>query len=168
MSICSDCASLKRDCCHLRGNPSHKFGLTASDLARITKATGKQPQEYSVTENVAKYVQKDMESALPGIGRMFPNGVRTALRFDGTDGACHFLGEAGCTLDMNTRPRFCALYPTWYVGTRVRTGALASAGRCMAVRDAGGSDTRLYRLLGTTRAQVEHLARVSNRELGGC
>ena len=150
----------------MRGSPAHKFGLTGADLLRITKATGQRPDEYSVLERVPRYVQQSMESALHGIGRMFPGGMRTALKFDGPDNACHFLGTGGCSLDMNTRPRFCALYPSWYVGDEIRAGALAPSSRCMAVGDSDGSKTLLYQLIGTSSAQVAHLARESDRELG--
>lgn len=60
--------------------------LTQADITRLTKASGKQPAQFTVQEH------------------------REPPRLANTDGHCVFLGETGCTV-YAARPTGCRIYP---------------------------------------------------------
>ena len=142
-----------------------RFGLTRADLERITWRTGVHASEWTDTDVVPEHVLEILRVGAPGIERQFPGGRRVALRFDGHDRACTWLGPAGCTLDVDTRPRTCALYPYWQVDGVV-TGVVSHPGRCRVLREGGLDVTHLERVAVLAEAelvanQVSETARVS-------
>ena len=113
----------------MRGDPTFRFPLTEADIARMEQATGKPSSAFTETDTPPLHVQV----AFAARGFLMPGGKRTSLRCDGPDKACRLLGLNGCTLELEQRPRFCALYPHWHVNGRVELNALSNAKRCPAV-----------------------------------
>lgn len=170
MSICVTCSEQGKDCCHLRGNDAYKFGLTVSDIKRISRATGLQPYEFADLERMPKFPLREIAATHPNLERMYPHQTRVALKFEGEDRACYFWKEGqGCTLSMDQKPRFCALFPAWYEqkGDKylIDTKALAGGNRCMAVDEGRDNPKRVLKVIGQTDAQTLHLAKLSDREL---
>lgn len=175
MSVCGECSVAGHDCCHQTAadDPDCRFGLTLDDVRRIRDATGMRPAEFIEVKQTPVAIRKAMEERLPGFSRQFPEGVRLGLRFTGPEGACVFWrADKGCTLDLEVRPRTCALYPSWYVRTGPQPRALAwvpfalaPAARCLAVERAGGAARRLLHVLSTTEEQLTELMLFSDAEL---
>lgn len=108
MHPCARCATLQRTCCQRA-----EILVTAGDVERIAAHTGSRAFFERRAPTDPGYLDDDEDD---------PNWLRYTVGADGTrrvlvrkaDGDCGFLGPAGCTLPMETRPLVCRLYPFAY------------------------------------------------------
>lgn len=108
MHPCARCATLQRTCCQRA-----EILLTAGDVERIAAHTGTRTFFERRAPSDPGYLDADADD---------PNWLAYTVRADGTrqvlrkqaNGDCGFLGAAGCTLSLQTRPLVCRLYPFAY------------------------------------------------------
>lgn len=105
---CARCAAMQRTCCQRA-----EILVTDGDVERIAAHTGSRSFFERRAPLDPAYLDADEDD---------PNWLRYTVRPDGTrrvlkrqpNGDCGFLGAAGCTLDVETRPLVCRLYPFAY------------------------------------------------------
>lgn len=108
MHPCARCAAAQRTCCQRAD-----VLVTIADVARIRAATGR--EDFVETRRPAdpSYLEDDPTDPEWNVLVNRPDGTRRLLvRRAGGD--CTFLGPLGCTLDEETRPNVCRLYPFTY------------------------------------------------------
>ena len=105
-NVCWMCASSGGSCC-----VNMQIYLTGGDINRIQAATGK--RDFIRYEKPWSWCERD------GTDLQWKEHVlgcdRRRVVKRRTDGSCHFLGEKGCVLDLETRPLVCRLYPFEYM-----------------------------------------------------
>lgn len=109
MNLCVECARMGRGCCE-----STDVLLTDGDIRRVSAATGRSDfwerrvpvDPYHLTPQASdpRWLLYTVRSA---------DRTRVQLRHQ-PSGACVFLSQTGCTLDRDTRPLTCRLYPHDY------------------------------------------------------
>lgn len=104
--LCVRCAKHQKTCCQTRA-----IYVTPGDRRRIGAVVG---HDNFVTFEVASPEHLDQADD-PTWGQLVfrPDGSRRVLRRKG-NGDCLFLGAAGCTLHVETRPLVCRMYPFEY------------------------------------------------------
>ena len=110
--LCVRCAASQKTCCQTR-----EIYTSPGDRARIAALTGRDDFTAFVVADDEYLDQSDD----PTYGRLVfrPDGSRRVLnRAD--NGDCTFLGDAGCTLPLETRPLICRLYPYDYTEEGLR------------------------------------------------
>lgn len=142
-SLCARCARQGKTCCQQR-----EIYVTPGDADRIRKVIGNNDFcHFRVPEDPA-YLEQDHDPEwLEHVFR--PDGSRRILRRL-PNGDCPFLGQAGCRLNLETRPLVCRLYPFLYSARgfepRLEEG-------CPGQLIPQGQD--LLQVLGMNRAQAE-------------
>ena len=144
-SPCARCAeALGRSCC--QPGPGERLAtLTATDVDRIRAATGWRRERFVEHEPLSPEETLAYEARRPGYRGYFRSTtVRWGLRSE--RGACVFLGTRGCTLDVETRPTACLLYPFepaehgWTLAVErsgtVELAARSGEPRCLAAEEA--------------------------------
>lgn len=134
--ICARCAQQSPTCCRIPpGREDTCFPLSAAERKILEAHSPKAPgPSFAQSEN-SRIFQRELRRLFPRdqgvIARLFPlrhAHDRLALT---TEGACVFLGPAGCLLPVEDRPLYCRLYPFWFVGRRL-TGFASPT--CLAVQ----------------------------------
>ena len=169
MPICQRCAGVGRDCCRAlpTDDQRHRLGLTIDDVIRMSTRLGRHPADFAVIDRVSPQIIAQIASCIPGSERMFPHGLRITFKLD-ERGVCVLCDpERGCLLTLEDRPRFCALYPSWYDATdfNLYPFMLAPPERCLAVEEAGVEPEVLYRCLRIDPHTLVKIARASDEEL---
>ncbi len=108
LSPCARCARVQRTCCQRA-----EILLTEADVARIAAHTGDDAFQERRAPLDPEYVADDPDDPAWRRLTVRPDGTRRMLRRR-PDGACTFLGDAGCRLPLETRPLVCRLYPLAY------------------------------------------------------
>lgn len=105
--LCARCARRQKTCCQ-----QTDIFVTLGDVERIAEYTGRRDfTEYRGARN-PEYLDQDDDPLWRDV--VFrPDGTRRVLKKRENDD-CSFLGEAGCTMPMETRPIICRLYPFEY------------------------------------------------------
>ncbi|MCA9243890.1 MAG: YkgJ family cysteine cluster protein [Phycisphaerales bacterium] len=104
---CAKHAQMGKTCCQ-----TCEILVTEGDRERIHAHTGQQDfWEYRTPSDPVYLEQDDDPNWLKWAFR--PDGARAVLRRPAS-GDCRFLGPAGCSLPMETRPLVCRLYPFTY------------------------------------------------------
>ncbi len=145
MHPCARCAAAQRTCCQRAD-----VLVTIADVARIRAATGREDFVEMRRPADPSYLEDDPSD---------PEWNRLVNRADGTrrllvrraGGDCSFLGSTGCTLDDETRPMVCRLYPFTY-DARGLTGEEPEYCPTGMLLPQGG---RMTRLLDMDRARAE-------------
>lgn len=106
-NFCALCAQHQKTCCQTR-----EVYITPGDVRRIEAHTGRTGfWEFRIPAD-PEYLDQSDDPAWAGF--VFrPDGSRRILRHQ-PDGACMFLGPAGCLLPLEIRPLVCRLYPYQY------------------------------------------------------
>ncbi len=105
--LCVRCARHMKTCCQ-----TSEVHATVGDVRRINLHTGRTGfTEYKVPENPDYLDQNDDSAWERHVFRA--DGSRRVLKRQ-PNGDCTFLGNAGCTLPLETRPIVCRLYPFDY------------------------------------------------------
>lgn len=113
--VCYHCAKGKlgcTDCCtspFIEEDPG--FWLTLSDVARIVKKTGKNPDEFCKLVEM-KDNEDDDGDVDEKYGELLYLGDKV-LFMKGKDNKCFFLTEKGCSI-FNQRPMMCRIHPFWF------------------------------------------------------
>ena len=167
-SPCARCAeALGRSCC--QPGPGERLAtLTATDVDRIRAATGWRRERFVEHEPLSPEETLAYEALRPGYRGYFRSTtVRWGLRSE--RGACVFLGARGCTLDVETRPTACLLYPFepaehgWTLAVErsgtVELAARSGEPRCLAAEEARSRGN----LLRTFALDVEGLTSLVDR-----
>lgn len=106
-TFCAQCARHQKTCCQTR-----EVYITPGDVKRIEGHTGFTGfWEFRKPEDPGYLDQSDDPAWGEYVFR--PDGSRRILRRQ-EDGACVFLGPAGCLLPLEIRPLVCRLYPYQY------------------------------------------------------
>jgi len=108
LAPCARCAAAQRTCCQRA-----EIVLTEDDVRRIGAATGRDDfWEHRAPADPA-YLEAD--DADPNwLGYTVDEAGRRRALVREPAGDCTFLGEAGCVLDLETRPLVCRIYPYAY------------------------------------------------------
>lgn len=121
--------------------------LSVSDMARISRATGKPWEDFAFADRVI------------GLSKgLHAGGYRFRLKVvysDPSTRRCVFLGKGGCTLTIRDRPIGCRMYPYHYNGVeRSLTISVASHVQpCLAVEEAE-SEEDLRKSLRTSAGEL--------------
>jgi len=106
-NFCAQCARHQKTCCQTR-----QVYITLGDVKRIETYTGLSGfWEFRLPDDPEYLDQSDDPAWAEFVFR--PDGSRRILRRQ-DDGACMFLGPAGCLLPLEIRPLVCRLYPYQY------------------------------------------------------
>ena len=108
---CWMCASSGGSCC-----VNMQIYLTGGDIKRIVAVTGN--QDFFRYERPWSWCERD--GADPIWERHVLGCTRRRVVRRRVDGSCHFLGDQGCVLDLETRPLVCRLYPYEYMPDGIR------------------------------------------------
>ncbi len=105
--LCVRCAQAQKTCCQ-----TCEIYVSPGDARRIAAFTG-QTDFYEDRRPVSS-TYGDQDDDPPWRDNVFqPDGSRRVLKRQAS-GDCTFLGAAGCTLPLETRPLVCRLYPFDY------------------------------------------------------
>ena len=165
---CRRCAgALGRSCC--QPGPGERLAtLTATDVERIRGATGLRRERFVDEEPFGPEEIRAYQALRPAWTGYFDHTtVRWGLKAE--HGACVLLGPRGCTLEPESRPTACLLYPFeptesgWGLAVE-RSGSVAEARasgepRCLAVEEAHGRGA----LLRTFGIDVQTLTALAKR-----
>ncbi len=154
--VCKRCIDRGPTCCRMKpGEEECCFPLSVIERDRILEAAGdkgafeQQVNTQPFVEHLKRLLPRDKES----IDQLFPphgSHLRLATR---ADGACTFLGPAGCTLPREARPHYCLIFPFWLASDRLTA---FSPPRCLAVEE-GRNLLRMLDLFGMSEAEVRTL-----------
>ena len=108
MHPCARCAAVQRTCCQ-----QAEILVTAGDIERITKQTGKQTFHERRAPSEPSYLDNDADDPNWLAYTVYPSGKRRVL-IQQPNGDCGFLGQTGCELSLAVRPLVCRLYPYSY------------------------------------------------------
>ena len=133
--------------------------LTDGDIIRIARATGRSDFQENRRPVDSSYLDQDDD---PSWNRMTvrPDGTRRVIRRQPGE-KCHFLGQSGCLLDIETRPLVCRLHPFSY-NHKGLTGMESDCPVSML-----DSRETLLSLLGMDMLQCEEWRRLLYLELTG-
>ncbi len=104
-NVCWMCASSGGSCC-----VNMQIYLTGGDIDRIAAGTGN--RDFIRYEEPWSWCERDAEDPVWMEHVLSCDRRRVVRRWK--NGTCHFLGERGCVLDLETRPLVCRLYPYEY------------------------------------------------------
>jgi Fe-S-cluster containining protein len=150
--ICAECAARGTLCC-LVAKGEKLATLSFSDIRRIEEATGLPEHRFVEREQLDPMARLAYETFRPTLRGLFDGNVRLGLK--ARRGACVFLERGvGCTLDEETKPLACKLYPFDYDLAGNLT--LVDAPHCLALTSAA-SEADLLRLFGTSRRTLRRL-----------
>lgn len=115
------CASCKahygRSCCELPAGVTPTFGVTTNEIARIVKATGRDPSSFVTAEQLTPEEWMEFIRKSDIFAQLFARRIRIRLNVVpvlGNTNACTFLSKSGCSLPADARPGSCRLYPFWF------------------------------------------------------
>ena len=112
--VCVHCHQRGTGCCRLAdGDTSGMFGLTRGEVETISRASGLEPEEFTVRDQAPPEFLAQAARLHPVFLQTMPGGRRIRLKVDPA-GACCFLGPQGCRLPEPVRPLYCRLYPIWF------------------------------------------------------
>lgn len=117
LNYCVECAKGKEghiDCCTstFQGN-NPGFWLTLSDIARILKKTGMNPEEFCRIVDFSDDAEEDDgEHSDETYGELMCIGDKSIL-MNSKDGKCIFVNEKGCSI-FEARTKMCRVYPFWF------------------------------------------------------
>jgi Fe-S-cluster containining protein len=103
--LCARCARHMETCCQ-----TSEVYVTPGDVERIADHVGGRDFYEFRPPDDPIYLQQDDDPIWPQLVFKRPDGMRRVLRRR-PGGDCTFLGEAGCTLPLETRPLICRIYP---------------------------------------------------------
>lgn len=113
MSYCKICHENGTGCCYLyEDDKKFMFGLTSSEILKISESTGIEPKNFVVLDTVPVDFYNSITSFSPIFKQTMPGRKRHRLLTYGD--RCIFLGAGGCTLTYEVRPYYCRLYPFWF------------------------------------------------------
>jgi Fe-S-cluster containining protein len=133
--------------------------LTEGDKARVAAYTGRADFWELRAPSDPSYASQDDDPNWVRWG-FYPDGTRPVLERR-ANGDCMFLGEAGCTLPLETRPLICRLFPYQYT-----EAGLEEAAGCPAEVIPPGSD--MLTMLGMVRRDAERWHAQLYEELAAC
>ena len=142
-TICAVCHSKNRGCClSVPEFSDAMFGLTCSEITRITNETGLMPESFTTANKAPDAFFKAACRIHPVFGDTMPEQNRIQLKI--IDNRCIFLENDGCRLTDATRPYFCRLYPFWF--TPDDDIFVLASDRCLAQENAMSVSEILFRL----------------------
>ena len=104
---CTLCAEQGKTCC-----VGTDIYVTLGDVRRIAGFMSNRDFFEFRTSSVPSYKDQSDDPLWDGLV-FLPDGSRRVLKRNG-EGACIFLGTAGCLLPLNIRPLICRLHPHIY------------------------------------------------------
>ncbi len=111
--LCVRCARHMKTCCQ-----TSEIYTTSGDVQRITEYTGQSDfVEFRKPANPAYSEQDDDPIWRDHVFRS--DGSRRVLKRQ-ANGDCHFLGDKGCRLPLETRPLICRIYPFDYTADGIK------------------------------------------------
>jgi Fe-S-cluster containining protein len=160
-NACARCAQRGPTCCEPEEGVA-LASLTPGDLARIERASGRSPAEFTVRRVLDAEEHAALDEEDPVLrGLVGPDRVLVSLAKNGR--ACVFLDrQSGCTLG-EAKPLACRRFPFVRVGRalKVRPG-----GDCLACEEARDLP-ELMGMLETDEKKLRSLDRGIRRDLGG-
>ncbi len=164
--LCRECARLGPTCCKSDSSQRHlSFPLSEEEWKRMLPYAHVAEEKFGTPEirieepNSPEFTQV-VSCIFPGEGKalesLFPEEGRHWRLKTGPDGACVFLGEAGCMLPRDVRPWYCRLFPAW-----MNRGAatILLADECLIARKAKTPASGLFLL----KMSVNEVARLYAR-----
>lgn len=161
--LCLECARSGPTCCKSDASQRHlSFPLSDEEWKRMLPYADVAQEKFGVPEirlsepNSLEFIEA-MTCIFPGedrvLTRLFPEGGHHWRLKTGPDGACVFLGEAGCILPRDIRPWYCRLFPSW-----MNRGAVTIflADECLIAQKAKTPASGLF-LLNTSVNEVARL-----------
>jgi Fe-S-cluster containining protein len=114
IEVCSACAKGALGCVSCCISPFIEkdpgFWLTLSDIARIVKKTGMEPEEFCRLTTVED--GEDEGDVDEKYGELIYVGDKVIL-MSGKDKRCVFLTDNGCSI-FDVRPKMCRIHPFWF------------------------------------------------------
>lgn len=155
-TVCKRCALQGPTCCRLQpGQEEFCFPLSQKEKERIQEY---QPDEggFALQENTDGFVL-NVVRLFPGEGDLVrtlfpPRKFHFRLAVD-EQGACRFLGSAGCRIPQELRPYYCRLFPFWVFKGQVTA---FDSPTCL-VRRESVNQFRMLDSLGVSAAQIRDL-----------
>lgn len=158
-NVCWMCASSGGSCC-----VNMQIYLTGGDVERISSLTGS--RDFYRYEAPWSWCEDDGEDPIWRDHVLGCARRRVVRRKAG--GSCHFLGESGCVLDLETRPLVCRLFPYVYMpdgihGLHTRCPASKSVRPEDDLREMGMQSERVSAWHGTLYAELSRGRRNGRR-----
>lgn len=162
--VCGRCAARGRTCCTVSsGDEEFCFPVSIPEMHAIRNAGQGGEDCFVLVPNSPGFVEqlgflmpdRDIEAAFPEHGSHW----RLATT---AQGACIFLGPAGCVLDREVRPTYCRLFPLWQYRGQLTWFAAAE---CLANEECP-SLTAMLAAMGTSGKEVRTLFREMCEKLG--
>jgi len=149
--VCVRCAARGPTCCE-PGEGIDLAPLGADDVLRISKATGRAPDDFSELRPVDTIDRIALRLEDPAAAAMLRGTTPRILKK--ADGACTFLNRhTGCELAYEIRPLHCRRFPFVRKG---RFLVIRPGGECLAVEEAADLPS-LAELLGTSIDELDRI-----------